>query len=376
MPVKVMTDVSEFESMRERWNELVDTSAYPNIFTTWEWSFLWWKYFGQTIGKRDGTLFILLVESDAPEGELLAIFPLYRTGNGRFLYWIGFGARPCAEYLGPIIRRDAIDVAVQSVCDFLVNDAGRWDCLFFEDYALDDPGTSAFADCLKQKFPSQTKLGELRYFIALPDSYDAYLKTLGKHNRDNKKNRLNKSRSTYQATSEVIPVDELERGFSILLNLTTESRQRLKQTSPYLLENYRDFHREILETLLPMNRALIFLLKYSDQPVGILYCYLLKNKCYAHQHGCVSDQTGSPGDVTIQNMMIHLIDNHFAEFDFLRGSQWYKSSYTETTRETEMLSIYRNKNAVFHRDRMIEQLFKPLKRALKYLVKKLFIRKP
>ena len=375
MPVKVITDVSEFERLREKWNALVETSAYPNIFTTWEWSFLWWKHFGQTVGHRDGSLFILLVESDDSDGELLAIFPLYRTGKGRFLYWIGYGARPCPEYLGPVIRHDAIDAAVQTVCDFLANDAGRWDRLFFEDYALDDPGTAAFADRLKQLFPYQAIPGESRYIIHLPDSYDAFLKGLSKSNRDSKKKRFNKSRTAFQATAEVLTGADLERGFRILLDLSAQSRQRLHQKSPYDQDDYRAFHKEILETLLPLNRVILIILKYAETPVGIWFNYTLNQKCFAYQQGCASDCEGSPGDITLQHLLIHLISNRFAEFDFLRGNQTFKSLYTKITRNTETLSTYGKKNVSYFRDRTMEQLYRPLKRFVKRLVLKLLLRK-
>ena len=371
MPVKIITNVSEFEQLREKWNALAETSAYPNIFTTWEWSFLWWKHFGQTVGRRDGTLFILLVETDAPEGELLAIFPLYRTGKGRFLYWIGYGARPCAEYLGPIIRLDAIDVAVQTACDFLMNDAGNWNRLYFEDYAPDDPGTTAFADRLKQKLPNHAAQGEERYYIPLPDSYDAYLKTLSRNNRMYKKKRLNKSKSAYQATPEVITSTDAERGFSILVDLTTQARQRKGQSPPFFQKSYRDFHREVIETLLPLNRVILFVLNYSDQPVSIRYGYTLHQKFYDYQTGFASEAPGSPGDVTLQFLLMHLMDRQYTEFDFLRGRDEYKSAFTKTTRKTEMLSVYRGKNLIYFRDRLTARLFYPLKQTIKHLLMKL-----
>ena len=371
MPVKIIASVTEFEQLREKWNALVDTSVYPNIFTTWEWSFLWWKHFGASVGRRDGTLFILLVENEAPDDELLGIFPFYRTGNGRLLYWIGYGARPCAEYLGPIIRHDAIEVAVQTVCDFLANDAGNWNRLFFEDYALDDPGTMAFADCLKGIFPSQTKLGEPRYFIALPDSYEAYLDTLSAGNRKYKKHRLNKSKSKYHATTEIIPVAEWEHGFSLLVELTTQARQRKGQSSPFMQTSYRDFHREVIQTLLPLNRAILFLLKYSDKPAGILYGYSLHQKCYDYQTGFATDCPGSPGDLVFQYLLMSLIDRQYSEFDFLRGTENFKSSYTKTTRETETLSVYKGNNFTYFRDRLTARLYYPLKQTIKHLLMKL-----
>jgi len=309
--------------------------------------------------------------SDTPEGELLAIFPLYRTGNGRFLYWIGYGARPCPEYLGPIIRHDAIEIVVQIACDFLVNDANRWDRLFFEDYAVDDPGTSAFADRLKQKLPNHAVPGEERYYIPLPDSYDAFLKSLSTNNRKCKKNRLNRSKSAYQATTEVMTIGNLERGFSLLVDLMTQSRNRKGQSSPYMRKSYRDFHREVLETLLPLNRTVLFLLKYSDQPVGIQYGYSLRQKFYGFQTGFASEVPGSPGDVTHLYLMMHLIDRQFTEFDFLRGGEEYKSAYTKTTRKTETLSVYRRKNFICFRDRAVEHLAKPVRRYIIHFVKRI-----
>ena len=371
MPVKIVTDITEFEQLREKWNALVETSVYPNIFTTWEWSFLWWKHFGASVGRRGGSLFILLVENDDPDGELLAIFPLYRTGNGRLIYWIGYGAKLCPEYLGPLIRHDAIEIAVLTVCDFLVNDAGRWDRFFFEDYARDDPGTSAFAERLKQKLPNRAASGEARFYVSLPDSYDAYLKRFSGHNRMNKKNRLNKSKSAYLASTEVVTAGDLERGFFLLADLTTQSRKRLKQVSPYLQESYRAFHREILETLLPMNRAMLFLLKYADTPVAVLFSYTLNRKCYATQLGWISDCPGSPGDLIFQYMLIHLIENRFSELDFLRGGQWYKTTFTDTSRPTETLSVYYGKNFTYLCDRMKAQLYYPVKRIIKLLLLKL-----
>jgi len=370
MPVKIVTDIAEFEQLREKWNTLVKTSVYPNIFTTWEWSFLWWKHFGTSVGRRDNSLFILLVENDAAGGELLAIFPLYRTGNGRFLYWIGYGARPCPEYLGPVIRRDAVEVVVQTACDFLVNDVERWDRFFFEEYAMDDPGTLAFADRLKQRLPNHVIPGEPRYFINFPDSFDAFLETLSRNNRKSKKKRLNKSKTEHQATTEVVTIGDLEHGFSIFGDLTTQSRQRKRQSSPFMQKSFRDFHREVLETLLPLNRAMLFLLKYSDQPVGIQYGYTLQQKFYAYQIGFASEAPGSPGDVTLLYLLKHLIDRHFTEFDFLRGDEEYKSAYTKTIRKTETLSVYKRKNVIYYRDRMVEQLYNPLKGCIIFLLKR------
>ncbi|MGL4942506.1 MAG: GNAT family N-acetyltransferase [Thermoguttaceae bacterium] len=366
---RVIDDAGEFAALRPRWDALAKDAAYPNIFTTWEWVSIWWKHFAcEPQTARRWELFVVVVENH--DSEIVGIFPWYRVVGTKQINWLGFGARPCAEYLGPIIHRDSVDAVAEAVVEFLGANPNQWNTIFFEDYALDDTGTVAFASALKRRFVSRAAEGEPRYYISLPDSYAAYLQTLTSHNRGKKKNRLNQSKSRYSATTSVVTVETLDEGFSALVNLTTQSRIRAGQDSPFQNRAYAAFHRELLETLLPLNRAELFLLNYAEVPAGIWYTYTLGGKVYGYQQGCASQCDGSPGDVTLQNLLIHLIENRFEEFDFLRGGEWYKTSYTETTRPTETLTIYRTRNVKYYRDAIFNYIYRPLKRFVKRMVEK------
>ncbi|MGL6194522.1 MAG: GNAT family N-acetyltransferase [Thermoguttaceae bacterium] len=373
--VHVVNDVETFHNIREKWNSLADASAYPNIFTTWEWSFLWWKHFGQPAGNNHWELFILLVESNETEPELLAIFPFYRIKKEKNLNWLGYGARPCAEYLGPIIKKEMVSEVVEATMEFLTDNPQQWNSIFFEDYALDDSGTVAFASSLKERFLFRSAVGEPRYYIPLPNSYDEYLKTLSQHNRKRKKERINQAKSRYNAALTPVQSAECDAGFATLVELTTLARDKHRQKNPYDSSSYFGLHHDLVTTLLPQGKVNLMLLTFESKPASLWYVYLYHEKCYAHQQGHDTSLKGSPSDVALQMLLMYLIENGYKEFDFLRGGEWYKTSYTETTRPTELLTIYRTKNTRYFRDWCVCNMYRPIKHFVKKLLIKMKIYK-
>src|SRR5690242_3436767 len=47
----------EFEQLRESWSGLLNESAAPNIFLSWEWAFAWWSAYGTPGELRIFTFF-------------------------------------------------------------------------------------------------------------------------------------------------------------------------------------------------------------------------------------------------------------------------------------------------------------------------------
>ena len=83
-----VTEVNEFQSFQDKWNDSLNKSLDNNVFSTWEWLSTWWKHFGKA--KR---LVILLIEE---KNEVLAIAPFMhskrnflRFGNLRKTSFVG-----------------------------------------------------------------------------------------------------------------------------------------------------------------------------------------------------------------------------------------------------------------------------------------------
>ncbi|MGL4593411.1 MAG: GNAT family N-acetyltransferase [Thermoguttaceae bacterium] len=370
--VRLIGDVQTFESLRESWHELVDHSVYPNIFTCWEWDFVWWKYYGGAEQGRE--LIILLIENDE---KLLGILPLFRNKSGIVakclgpqLCWFGFDGITCPEYVGPVIRQGYLEPVIQVATDYIATELPNWTSFFFEDFALDDPGSVALADSLKKRFLHRSISGEPRFYVPLPNSYDEYLKQLSSHNRTKKKNRLKTSCSKYNATTTSISEENLQLGFDTLVNLVADSCKRKNIASPFDDKKFTSFHYEILSLLIPLNRAILFQLNYNDIPAAMWYTLLLHKKSFGYQQGCDSSIPGSPGDVILQNHLIDLIAKNYEEFDFLRGGEWYKTAYTDSVRETESLTIYRDQNIRWYYDLVVNRIYSPFKEMVKNFLRR------
>jgi len=366
MSIELIRSETEFLALREPWNALVDTAVYPNVFTTWDWQTVWWNWYGRNTDRSE--LFVLAIRKD---DELIGIVPFYRRRRptpfflGKHLNFIGFGGRTCPEYLGPIVRQGFVDEVVDGTVEFLQTNPTEWDSLFIEDYALDDPATVALADRLKLAFASYSGPGEIRYVLPLFENYEAYLKSLGIHNRKRKRLRMNQAKKRYDAHIEFQKAENLDEWFPTIVQLTTEARIRHGQASPFLDANYAGFHQDVLRALLPLDRALVQFLYFENRPVAVWYAFLLNEKCYAYQQGFQHDVKGTPGDIGTFFLLEHLMERRFQEFDFLRGLEWYKTSFTQQYRETAWLYVFRRPGIAFQIRRFLDQTIRPVARKVR-----------
>ena len=372
--VRLVDSEEAFHALKDRWNELSDASVYPNIFSTWQWCSIWWKWYGEK--ELHGKLFLVLIESD---DQLVGLFPLYLSTKGisginrtRTLHFIGYGARPSGEYWGPIIRKDWVEPVCDAALDFFHKPKADWDSFFFESYALDDPGTVAFTQKMKVAFPSYSQEDEERFYITFSGTYDDYLKTLSGHNRSKKKNRYNQAIKKNGATFCTMELDTIDKWFPVMKDLLKESRRRLNQVSPYETDKYCDFQIELLNALLPLQHADVSLLNYEGHPVAVTYSFLYCGKCFFYQPGYASNIQGSPGDVSLQMLLMKMIDLGCTEFDFLRGGEWYKSQYTDVGRKTEMLVLFPKRNKSYFLTLFAHYFYKPLRRSAKRILLLLF----
>ena len=371
MNIELIRSETEFLALREPWNTLVDAAAYPNVFTTFDWQTVWWNWYGKNTDH--GELFVLTIRK---AGELIGIVPFYRRRRqtplflGKHLNFIGFGGRTCPEYLGPIVRQGFVAEVADKTVKFLKSHPTEWDSLFIEDYALDDPAAVALAERLKSAFASYFGPGENRYIMSLFANYEAYLQSLGSHNRKRKKDAMNQARKRYDARVEFQKGDNLDEWLPTIVQLTSEARSRHAQTSLMQEPDYVGFHRDLLSTLLPQGRAVILFLHFDNQPVASWYAFLLNDKCYAYQQGSRLGVKGCPGNVGLLFLLEHLMERGFKEFDFLRGGEWYKTLFTQQFRETVWMYAFRKPGFVFQLRRFLDLTARPLVRKIRNLLRR------
>lgn len=97
-----LESVPSLDSARADWARLAAASG--NVFSTSEWAGCWWHHFG-----RNGSLQLKIWRG--PEGQAVALFPLYTTSLGP-LRVVRFVGSPLGSRIGPICAPgDAADAA-------------------------------------------------------------------------------------------------------------------------------------------------------------------------------------------------------------------------------------------------------------------------
>ncbi len=360
LTVRVVTSEAEWLEMREQWNELLDDSIYPNIFLSWEWQTVWWRWFGN--GRK---LMILLVEEG---NRFVGAVPLYQSRDGLLgltwctsLYFIGYGGPLCSEYLGPIIRNGYLQNVCVAFVNHLFDGLDAWDTIFLEEHALDDPGTVTFVDMLKERVHSVIKQGDPRCYVSLHSTYNEYLSRLSQHNRKRKRDRFRQASKRRGAQLVILGANHIDHWLKVITDLSSKSRSRSGERSPFARTDYAGFHRDVLSALMPAGHAEVSLLLYDCEPAAFLYFLKYQRKYYAYQTGCDEAMLGSPGDVSFQMAFMLAIENNATEFDLLRGSQEYKQAYTDLSRQTQTVFAFRRAGMNYTVRWLIERLLRPAK---------------
>jgi CelD/BcsL family acetyltransferase involved in cellulose biosynthesis len=77
--VGLVTGADAFADLREAWGELFRRADSATYFTSFEWCWTWWRWFGAAAGARPALVTVLR------QGRLVAVLPLSVTRSGPFV---------------------------------------------------------------------------------------------------------------------------------------------------------------------------------------------------------------------------------------------------------------------------------------------------
>ncbi|MDR1485046.1 MAG: GNAT family N-acetyltransferase [Planctomycetaceae bacterium] len=353
--IQLLKSPDDFKLIREEWNSLTDSCIYPNAFLRAEWLLAWWKWFGNKLG----TFYVLIIRD---QKNLICGLPLFCDCNGT-LKFLGFDGVTCPEYLGLVVKPEYLEQSVQELLKFFI-DQKSWTQFYFEDYAVEDAGTSRFVEILKQHFPSWGQAGEGRYYIPLPDSYESYLMTRGQNNRYKKRKELKKAIDEFQAHLVEPEYSEIDQIFSQLCRLGIAALEH-KTLPPMSREDFSGLVYDLISELLPCGKFRIFMLYYGDKPAAFKLGFVHAGKFYDYLTGFDPNLPGRAGNIVIHFILMRLIEEGFNEFDFLRGLEDYKTHWTEQQHQTQTIIIFRQHGLAYYRTLLVEHLIRPVWRTIK-----------
>ncbi|MDR0391264.1 MAG: GNAT family N-acetyltransferase [Planctomycetaceae bacterium] len=356
--IQLLKSTDEFKLIRDEWNLLTDNCIYPNAFLRAEWLLAWWKWFGNKLG----TFYVLTVRE---QGHLIGGLPLFCERNGT-LKFLGFDGVTCPEYLGLVVKLEYLEQTVQELLQFFICQK-NWTQFYFEDYAIEDAGTSRFVELLKQQFPSWECAGEGRYYIPLPNSYEKYLKTRGQNNRYKKRKELKQAINEYHAHLVEPEYSKIDQHFLELRRLGIAALEH-KTLPPMARDDFAGLVYDLLVELLPSGKFRVFILYYDDKPAAFKLGFVHAGKFYDYLTGFDPKLSGRAGNIVIHFILMRLIDEGFNEFDFLRGLEDYKTHWTEQQHQTQTIIIFRKRGFAYYRTLFVETILRPFVQKIKFSV--------
>jgi hypothetical protein len=302
----------DFPLLQEIWDSLILETENKNLFSLYNWQKNYWKYF-----NRGFSLFILLCKKNE---KVKGIFPLI-LNKTKTLKFLGSGV---SDYLDIICSKEEGEDVVNYFFNFLFSNSSYWNFIKLENIP-EDSFLLKYENKNKEFIFFKTKTDSCPYII-LPESYEEYLKSLGKKTRFNLNYYRRLLFRNFKTEFKVVQEKkELSNTLSKFFEL--HKKRWLKKGLPGMLYNKKrkEFHKEISNDLLEKNILRLYTLSLDGEIVGVLYGFLYSKKFYYYLSGFDPKfYKYSIGTVLTSYAIEKSIEEKAEIFDFLRGDEEYK----------------------------------------------------
>lgn len=318
----------------ERWDPLVASSRIPSPFMRWAWHDAWAR---SAPPHEVNAGFALLLAGD---GETIrGILPLtvrslrFRRVGVRALTWATRGLG-CPDHLDiPAIGGARLESAVPTL------DGLGWDLLLLTGVAEDAPNVARLLEAFSNRGCAvrRTLLDSCPY-LDLPADWDAYLATLTPTRRQTIRRKERRLIRDHAMTVTDYAPDRLEEGWTHLRALHDERWAGMGALAPPLAELLRRFSSQLAAS----GELWLTTLDLDGRPVAAWYGFAWFDTVYFYQGGRDPEWAShSVGAVLMGAMIRRAIERGYRRFDFLRGHDEYKLSWTTTQRAIYEIVVFR-----------------------------------
>jgi CelD/BcsL family acetyltransferase involved in cellulose biosynthesis len=347
--VRVVSDILEFEKLREPWNALLSESAANTIFLTWEWMYSWWNCF-----RADKQLAIILVEEDS---HLIGVAPLHLARRRVFglltlshLEFLGT-TEVCTEYTDFILKPGREPEIIGILFDFICAKGNlEWDLVNL--VSMKESASTLpliYERCLQKNKKHWIYDSRQSPYIVLPDSMDKYLASISKKMRwKYKKFRENIETRFSMVLLETQEAKAVHTDFNTIQALHQKRWLSLGGVGSFAQSRtkYLEFQRQVAELTFEKKWLSLLILQIDGKAVAGQYNFHYNGKIYHHSTGFDPDWDDYNVGSMIQFLAVQdAISNKKAgEFDFLRGTEPYKYFWTKLDRRSIDLSIWNSRS--------------------------------
>lgn len=342
--VKVSTR-SEFANLKKDWSSLLKKSESDTIFLTWEWMYTWWECF-----KENKQLFILTVHDE--KGNLVGIAPLCmdkkKIGGIPVLNYIKFlGTMPVSsDHLDFIIYQGRERETLEIIVNYLFRES-RWDLCLLSNIPVSSSTGKLLREIPGDK-PFQSEISQICPYIPLPARIDDFYSSLSANRRNTIKRRRRNLHKKYDGFEFVTceDTDDIDDAMEKLFKLHEKRWMVVKHRGNFTRNDVRRFHKKIAGTFLNSDMLRLYFLRVQGKDVATLYFFKYNNKLFYYQGGWDPEWSGDHVGSILTDLVIEdAINKGYSEYDFLRGTELYKTQLTDKKREEIDIFILNSFNA-------------------------------
>ncbi len=349
----VLRDAATLAELRDEWAALQQRSSANEPMLSPTWLLTWWRVFGGLDGRQLRVILFRRGERLVGLAPLLlrrvwhhGLVPLRR------LEPLGTGEAEedsiCPDYLNVIAERGA-EEAIASALAYLLagGTAGAWDELVIPKMDGEGVLTSLLASAFTRAgCPAAVTVTDAAPFIALPTTWEAYLKALSPSRRYYVNRSLRDFDKWCGGSVEVrcaASPAELEEGRRVLVALHQERWTSAERSGVFASPRFAAFHETIQSEWLENGNLELLWLCARGEPVAAVYNIIWEGKVYFYQSGRKMDVPDGvrPGVVLHAHAIRRAIERDRREYDFLAGATRYKTQLALASRPLVQLRAVR-----------------------------------
>jgi CelD/BcsL family acetyltransferase involved in cellulose biosynthesis len=347
LKIYIIDNLPKLATFRDEWNNLLTSSFSNSVFLTWEWIYSWCEIFG-----RDKKIFVIIAEE---EGSVIGIAPLCITSERYFglsslrhLEFLGT-SQVITEYADLIILKGREQELIPIFFNFIFNNSSQWDVINLVSIRKDSLNLELIKKyCNTEGIQLDEYNSHVSPYIELPGNIDEYMQSLSKKSRwqfRNDRRRLGNGRLI--ELKETKNKKELLSDFTTIIQLHHKrwDKKDEKDNISYFNGNLLKFHHNIINRFFDNGWLILLQLVADGTTLAGQYGFIYRNKEYAHTIGFDPDWASySVGSVLQLNHIEESIHRGINEFDFLRGGERYKYTWTKKEHISLDIAIWRNKS--------------------------------
>lgn len=336
----VVTSRLAFAALREEWGALLEDSD-ASIFNSWEWLHPWHQRIAPERALR-----IITVRDRA--GRLSGLMPLsletLRVAGKKLrrLCFLG-DDHVGSDYLDVVCRRGMEAEVRAVVARYLRDTEAGWDVLDLLDLDSESPTIAALQEVFAEDFES--RIAE-RFIcpgdtFAAGEKFDAFLHRTARRDNYLRRRKWLEKQDGYRV-ERVERTEGLSQAMSHFFRLHAMRWAEDGGSSGIKGPGVEAFHRDATHLLAERGALRMYTMKVGDEAVASVYGIVHRGVFSYYQSGLdPSWRPKSVGLVLIGETFRDSLELGLGRYDFLRGTEKYKSDWTSQRRRTVALRIHK-----------------------------------